>query len=66
MKRHDSLAAILILGRVMTSLLSGVGPHDALTFTAVALVAVVVAIAATLGPAWRATRVDPMIASRTD
>ncbi len=55
-----------LLGRVMTTLLFGVGPHDALTFTAVAFVVVVVAIAATLAPAYRATRIDPLQALRTE
>ena len=60
------LAAAALLGRVMTSLLFGVSPRDPLTFAAVSFVVVMVAIAATLAPAYRATRVDPMAALRAE
>ena len=46
------------LSRVMTSLLYGIDPHDAATFVAVPVVLAITAAAATLGPAWRARRVD--------
>jgi ABC-type lipoprotein release transport system permease subunit len=46
------------LARVMTTLLYGVGAHDLATFTMVPLVLTVAAALATLGPAWRARRVD--------
>src|SRR5206468_4190653 len=54
------LTIAALLGRVMTSLLFGVGPHDALTFTGVSFAVVAVAIIATLAPAYRATRIDPL------
>jgi predicted permease len=49
---------------MMASLLYGVRPHDPALFLTVPLVLVVVAIAASYIPAWRATRVDPIVALR--
>jgi putative ABC transport system permease protein len=60
------LTAAAALARVMTSLLFGVGPHDAMTFTAVSFAVLAVAIVATLAPAYRATRIDPLQALRTE
>lgn len=54
----------LAVTRLLASYLFGVTGHDPLTFAAVAAIAVLVAIAACLAPALRATRVDPMIALR--
>ena len=42
------------------------GARDPLTYTAVALLIAVVSLVATLVPARRATRVDPMIALRAE
>ncbi len=50
--------------RYLTSLLFGVKPFDALTFAAVALGLVVVALLAAVLPARRATKVDPLVALR--
>ena len=60
------LAGSLALTRFMSSLLFGTSAHDALTFGLVALVLAAVAFAATAIPAWRASRVDPMVALRVD
>jgi predicted permease len=53
------IAIALLVTRAMTSMLEGVTPADPLTFAAVIVVTGVVAIAASVGPARRAGRVDP-------
>ncbi len=57
-------AGALALARVMSTLIYGVKPTDPLTFLSVALVLATVALLATLIPAYRAARVDPMVALR--
>jgi len=58
------IGAALGLTRLMASQLFGVSAYDPLTFTAVAMLLIVVAAAACYIPARRAMRVDPMIALR--
>ena len=60
------LVGALALGRLVASLLFGVGAADPATLVAVmATIAAVAALASGL-PAWRASRVDPTIALRSD
>jgi predicted permease len=58
------LCAAFALTRLMVSLLFGVTPRDPLTFVAVALLLVAVALAACYIPARRATHLDPLLALR--
>jgi len=60
------LIGAVLLSRLLAGLLYGVGTHDPLTFVTVPVVLGTVALVASLVPAWRAARVDPVIALRTD
>lgn len=54
----------LASGRFLASLLYGVSPTDPLSFVGVSLVIVVMTLAASLGPALRVVRMDPLTALR--
>jgi predicted permease len=60
------LAGAFVLTRAMASLLFGVSATDAVTFSLVALILGLVAFAATVIPALRATHVDPLVALRDE
>jgi putative ABC transport system permease protein len=59
-----SLAAVL--GRLLGTVLFGVQPLDPLTFGSVIVLLALTAAAATAAPAWRAARIDPATALRSD
>jgi predicted permease len=58
------LATALALTRVLANQLFGVSPSDPLTFAATAMALTLAALIASYLPAYRATRVDPLIALR--
>ncbi|MFL5308887.1 MAG: ABC transporter permease [Myxococcales bacterium] len=60
------VAGALLLGRVIAAMLFGVGAHDPATFVAVVAVLLGAALLACWVPAWRAARVDPVIALRAE
>jgi putative ABC transport system permease protein len=64
------IAAGLVLAfgvtRLLSGLLHGVQPADPATFVAVAAALVAVAALASAVPAWRASRVDPVIALKSE
>ncbi len=53
-----------MLSRVLTSFLYGVSPFDLFTFAAVSALLGLVSLLACVVPAWRASRVDPMMVLR--
>ena len=54
------LAGALAMGRVLSKLIFGVSPADPVTFAAVSALLGLVAVSASIIPAWRATRVEPV------
>jgi putative ABC transport system permease protein len=60
------LAGAFALSRFVQSMLFGIGAHDPFTFIATATLLGAVGVIACLVPALRATRVDPVIALRTE
>src|SRR5271163_258440 len=58
------LAVALATAQLLKSLMYNVGPHDPATYSAVALLIALVALAATLIPARAAMKVEPVVALR--
>jgi predicted permease len=58
------IAAAILVARLMRGLLFGISPLDPLTFTSMALLLSIVALAACYAPASRAMRLDPIVALR--
>jgi ABC-type lipoprotein release transport system permease subunit len=56
----------LFLTRSLSSLLFEVSPLDLLSFSAAVTLLAFVSIGASLLPAWRAARVDPIIAMQSE
>ncbi|HLJ50971.1 MAG TPA: ABC transporter permease [Bryobacteraceae bacterium] len=59
-------AAALALTRLLRVLLFGVSPHDPVVLLSIAALLAIAALAASLGPAGRAMRVDPVVALREE
>jgi putative ABC transport system permease protein len=60
------LAGAFLFARFLRSLLYGISATDALTFTSIPLLLILIACAASYLPARRAARVDPMISLRSE
>ena len=60
------LGLALALSKTISAFLFGVRPLDPVTFAGVLLVLAVTAALAAAAPAWRAARVDPVVAFRND
>jgi putative ABC transport system permease protein len=59
------VGALTALAQVMASLLFGVGARDPITFVDVSALLLVASLVASFVPAFRATRVDPVVALRS-
>jgi ABC-type antimicrobial peptide transport system permease subunit len=60
------LALSAVLSRLLTTMLFGVRPLDLMTFVSVTIVLTLTAAVAVAGPAWRAARIDPAAALRSE
>ena len=58
------LAGAFSVGRLITKLLYGTQPHDPVALLVVSGILAVIAMLACVVPAWRAAKVDPVIALR--
>jgi len=58
------ISSCAVVSQILSGMLFGLSAHDPLTFVAVPLVLLSVALVASYIPARRATQVDPMVALR--
>jgi putative ABC transport system permease protein len=58
------LVTTIMLTRLMSGLLFGVSASDPVTLVAISLLILLIALIASYVPAWRATKLDPLIALR--
>jgi putative ABC transport system permease protein len=55
------IVAALVLGRTVSTLVVGVSPRDPVTLGSTVVILLIVALVACAWPAWRASRVDPVL-----
>ena len=55
-----------VFARLLATMLFGVQPLDPVTFASVTVLLLLTAVLAIAGPAWRATRIDPAVALRSE
>jgi putative ABC transport system permease protein len=60
------ITASLLFTQVLSGFLFGISPRDPATLVGLSILMVGIGIAAAAAPAWRASRVDPMVALRCD
>jgi ABC-type antimicrobial peptide transport system permease subunit len=60
------LVLAYLAARAMTGLLAGIPPWDTLSFSCAMGLCLLMTVLGSLLPAWRAVRIDPMQAMRTD
>jgi ABC-type antimicrobial peptide transport system permease subunit len=60
------VASARLLTRYLETLLFGIAPNDPATFALVSALLLVIAVAATIVPAAKAVRLDPMLALRAE
>jgi ABC-type antimicrobial peptide transport system permease subunit len=60
------VGAAFAAARIVQSMLFQVSPYDPATLAGIGVLLGLAAAAACIGPAWRATRVDPVVALRAE
>jgi putative ABC transport system permease protein len=60
------LVLAALLARVLSTMVYGIGVHDAVTYAAVGSIVIGVGLVASLLPVYRATRIDPIVTLRSE
>ena len=60
------MAGAIVASQVLRNQLHGVSPFDPIAYAGVGVVRTIIAVAATIVPARRATRIDPIAALRCE